>query len=51
MASLHRSELEHPYKTEADPDVKERLLLLVLKVEEGDEINDSISYSKRAAEE
>jgi hypothetical protein len=38
-------------QTEADPDVKERLLLLVLKVEEGDEINDSISYSKRAAQE
>ena len=37
MASFHRSELEHLYKTEADPDVKERLLLLVLKVE-GDEM-------------
>ena len=36
MASFHRSELEHLYKTEADPDVKERLLL-VLKVE-GDEM-------------
>jgi transposase len=34
---FHRSELEHLYKTEADPDVKERLLLLVLKVE-GDEM-------------
>ena len=36
MASFHSSELEHLYKTEADPDVKERLLL-VLKVE-GDEM-------------
>ena len=37
MASFHRSELEHLYKTEADPDVKERLLL-VMKIEEGDEM-------------
>ena len=37
MASFHRSELKHLYKTEADPDVKERLLLLVMKVE-GDEM-------------
>lgn len=37
MASFHSSELEHLYKTESDPDVKERLLL-VLKVEEGDEM-------------
>jgi hypothetical protein len=51
MASFHRSELERLYKTEADPGVKERLLLLVLKVEEGDEINDSSSHSKRAAHE
>jgi putative transposase len=36
MVSFHRSELEHLYKTEADPDVRERLLL-VLKVE-GDEM-------------
>ncbi|MGB8035367.1 MAG: helix-turn-helix domain-containing protein [Nitrososphaeraceae archaeon] len=37
MASFHRSELKHLYKTEADPDVMERLLLLVMKVE-GDEM-------------
>lgn len=38
MASFRRRELEHLYKTEADPDVKERLLLLVLKVEGDDEM-------------
>ena len=37
MASFHRSELKHLYKTEANPDVMERLLLLVMKVE-GDEM-------------
>ena len=47
MASFHRSELKHLYKTEADPDVMERLLLLVMKVE-GDEMILS-SYSKRVA--
>ena len=38
MASFHKNELEHLYKIEADREVKERLLLLVMKVEGNDDM-------------
>ena len=36
--ALQGERFEHLYKTQTDPDVKERLCLLVVKVEGGDEM-------------